>query len=169
MGGQNNNFNLLKIILLLFRELFCSNKRKIIYEFTKILFVSETYRRPIKDLLDTQWRPIGDRHFGLVDPSETNMFDRRPTSDMLHRRLTFHIGDQHAWSKTNRETDMPNRRPIRHSRSSMSVSNQACRSPIRHANQTCQSWMRLRCVTYRSPIVIIFSWTHNLRQNVKCM
>ena len=53
-------------------------------EFTKILFLSETYRRPIRDQHENR-RPLG----GL---------------DMLHRRL---IGDRHAPS----ETDMPDRRP----------------------------------------------------------
>ena len=69
-------------------------------EFTKILLLSETYRRPISDLLETHWRPIGD-------PLETDMPHRRP------------IGDRHASSETHRrpigdplETNMPHRRPI---------------------------------------------------------
>ena len=59
-------------------------------EFTKILLLSETYRRPIGDRhawSETHWRPtclIGDQ-------SETDMPDRRP------------IGDRHSLL----ETDMP--------------------------------------------------------------
>ena len=64
------------------------------YEFTKILLLSETYRRPIRDLSETHRRPT----CFIGDPSET---------DMPHRRPTCLIGDQHASS----ETDMPHQRP----------------------------------------------------------
>ena len=67
------------------------------YEFTKILLLSETHRRPIRDPSDTYRRPIGD-------PSETS---------------TWFIGDRHAKPVTHQrprhaslETDMPNQRPI---------------------------------------------------------
>ena len=55
-------------------------------ELTKILLLSKTYRKPIRDI------------------SETNMPDQRPIRDQHHRPM----GDQHA----RLETDMPDRRPI---------------------------------------------------------
>ena len=66
--------------------------QKITDEFTKILILSKTYQRPIRD------------------PSETNMPERRPIGeiDMPHWRPTCLIGDP-------LETDMPDKthqRPI---------------------------------------------------------
>ena len=51
-------------------------------EFTKILLLSETHRRPIGNILEG-------------DPSETDMPDRRPIGDlnMLHQRPTCLIRD----------------------------------------------------------------------------
>ena len=132
----------------------------------------------IGDPLETDMpdrRPIGD-------PSENDMPVWRPMGDldMLHQRT---IWNRHAPSKT----DMPDRQPIevsdvspqaywspmghvglllgmsvsdgvcwspRSLRSGMSVSDGACWSPISH--------LGLRCVSDRSPIVIIFSWTQKL-------
>ena len=62
-------------------------------EFTKILLLSETYRRLIGDPSETDLphrRPIGDRHAS----SET---------DMPHRRPTCFIGDRHASSETHKK------------------------------------------------------------------
>ena len=74
-------------------------------EFTKILLLSETYRRPIGDLLETHGRPIGH-------PSEIDMPHQRPIRDRhasleTHQRPTCLIGDRHA----SLETGMPYRRP----------------------------------------------------------
>ena len=75
------------------------------HEFTKILLLSETHRRPIGNPSETYRRPNGDRRASLEthrrpaclirDPSETDMPYRRP------------IGDRHTKSETN----MPHRRP----------------------------------------------------------
>ena len=75
------------------------------FEFTKILLLSETYRRPIRDLSETHRRPT----CFIGDPSETDMPHRRPMGDRpasseTHRRPTCLIGDPS-------ETDMPHRRP----------------------------------------------------------
>ena len=67
-------------------------------EFKIILQLSETYRRPIGDLLEIYRRPIGDL---------TETFGR---SDRIPRQSTCFIGDRHAPSETN----MPDRRPIEH-------------------------------------------------------
>ena len=92
-------------------------------EFTKILLLSETYRRPIEDPSETHRRPT----CFIGDPSETDMPHRRPIGDQhvsseIHQRPTCLIGDRLASSETPRrptyfigdpsETDMPHRRSI---------------------------------------------------------
>ena len=79
-----------------------------IYEFTKILLLSETYRRPNRDPSQTHRRPT----CLIGDPSETDMPDRRPIGDQnsrseTHPRPTCLIGDLYVSS----ENDMPHRRP----------------------------------------------------------
>ena len=65
----NVRFSLIVELLLCF-------KFSIYNEFTKILLLSETYRRPIRDLSETHRRPLGD----LL---ETDMPDWRPIGDRL--------------------------------------------------------------------------------------
>ena len=57
----------------------CTNiyTRLHVFEFTKILLLSETYRRPNIDLNMLHWRLT----CLIVDPSETNMPDPRPIRD----------------------------------------------------------------------------------------
>ena len=58
----------------------------LILEFTKILLLSETYRRPIGDISEISTCFIEDWHY----TSETDMTDRRPIGDdMPHRRTTW--------------------------------------------------------------------------------
>ena len=74
-----------------------------IYEFTKILLLSETLRRPIGD--PHAWSETHRRPHNAS--SETDMPDQRPIGDldMLHWRQTCFIRDP-------LETDMPDWRPI---------------------------------------------------------
>ena len=77
----------------------------LLLEFTKILLLSETYRRPIRDLLET---------------------------DMPHRRPTCLIRDQHASSETHWRPTCLIRDPWSPMglQSGMLVSDEACRSSI---------------------------------------
>ena len=101
-------------------------QRQDIIEFTKLLFLSETYRKPIGDPSETDIphrRPtslIGDQH----PSSETDMPQRRPIGDQhasveTHRRPTCLSGDPS-------ETKMPHRKPIRNTCLAQGW------SPIRH-------------------------------------
>ena len=139
----------------------------LLLEFTKILLLSETYRRPIRDLLET---------------------------DMPHRRPTCLIRDQHASSETHWRPTCLIRDPWSPMglQSGMLVSDEACRSSIglwwdllvsdgsqmRHVGLPMRH-IGLRwgmSISYRSlfrhvglqsgmsisdgsPIIIIFSWT----------
>ena len=117
----------------------CFDSKRVKIEFTKILSLSETYRRPAGDLSNTHQRPtclIGDRHV----QSETDMPNQRPTCL---------IGDLHAWSETSTcfiETYLPHLKltclidnPLKSPTGlhrhiglwwGMSVSDGACRSPM---------------------------------------
>ena len=140
------------------------------YEFTKILLSSETYRRPIRDLSETHRKPT----CLIVYPSETDMPHRRPIGDQLEedmpeRRRNCLIGEPLV-------TDMPHLRPTCIIRDrpwaryvfimglseaclssswspswspmglwwDMSVSNQASRSPIRHVSLQSTCWSPMR-------------------------
>ena len=89
-------------------------------KFTKVLFLSETYWRPIEDQQAWLETDIPNRRptYLIEDPTETDIPDWRPT---------YFLRYQHAWS----ETDMPDQACQMGLQWCMLVSDVAYRSPIR--------------------------------------
>ena len=115
---------------------------------------SETKRRStflIGDPSETHRRPT----CLMGDPSETDMPDQRPiVTYMPDRRLTCLIGDR-LWAIY---VFLIYGSPMRHVGLQW-VSNQACRSPM-GLWSTCRSLIVFWWFSDRSPIIILFSWTH---------
>ena len=154
----NNDFNIQEILL--FRE------------FTKILLLSETHRRPtclIRDPSETDMPDLQISTCFIRNTSETNMPFRWPTclidspseTGIVGMRLTYLIRDQlTCLIGDTLETDMTNRSPTRESDMPDLESDGAYRFPIKHVEVSDGSPIG-NSVSNRSPIIIIFSWTSN--------
>ena len=154
-------------------------------EFTIILLLSYTHRRPIGDPSETSVCFIGDLDMlhqrpkcMTGDPSDLDMLHGRPACLIGDPSMTStcFLGDWHAWSQTHQrprlatlENNMPDWRPIkdRHAPSVTDISHQKLTCLIGYPSETstCFSYlasrspMGLREVSDVSPIIIIFSWT----------
>ena len=105
----------------------------LLLEFTKILLLSETYRRPIRDLLETDMphpRPIGDQHVSSETLGHPWVSNPACWSLMRHVGLQL-VSDETCWSLMGLRWGML---ASRWGISGMSISD-------------------------GSPIIIIFSWT----------